>query len=296
MASLEETAKNLVQSALSLKSTKSYNCNLTQFQEFVKNLPSQYQVGPPNPGHITLFIAHLYNSGLSSATISSKLSSLSYYFKLMGWDDHVQDFLVQKALSGVKKLNPSVDTRLPITLSILELLIKNTGHVTPSHQESTMLKSMMSLSFFGLLRPGEVTDSINTLQLNSVKIFPDHLEITFLKHKHSTGPVTIHVSKQQGLICPVQALKAYRVVRKGKPGPLFCYHTGQAIPYKHYQQWFGDLLSLNNIKGCYNLHSFRIGGATLAASRGFSVSQIQAMGRWRSNAFIKYIRMPKVTL
>ncbi|KAK6195007.1 hypothetical protein SNE40_000528 [Patella caerulea] len=37
-------------------------------------------------------------------------------------------------------------------------------------------------------------------------------------------------------------------------------------------------------------HSFRIGGASLAAHNGLSDSQIRQLGRWRSDAFRKYIR------
>ena len=40
----------------------------------------------------------------------------------------------------------------------------------------------------------------------------------------------------------------------------------------------------------YKEHSFRIEAATLAAESGFSDAQIRLLGRWRSNAFRKYIR------
>jgi hypothetical protein len=45
----------------------------------------------------------------------------------------------------------------------------------------------------------------------------------------------------------------------------------------------------------YKSHSFRIGAATHAASLGYADSEIQAMGRWKSSAFKRYVRIPKVT-
>ncbi|KAK2175933.1 hypothetical protein NP493_8g09036 [Ridgeia piscesae] len=46
----------------------------------------------------------------------------------------------------------------------------------------------------------------------------------------------------------------------------------------------------------YKCHSFRICAATTAATRGYTDVQIQSMGRWRSAAFRRYIRIPMMTL
>lgn len=46
----------------------------------------------------------------------------------------------------------------------------------------------------------------------------------------------------------------------------------------------------------YHTHSFRIGAASTAAAKGFTELQIQTMGRWNSNAFRKYIRIPTLQL
>jgi hypothetical protein len=42
----------------------------------------------------------------------------------------------------------------------------------------------------------------------------------------------------------------------------------------------------------YKGHSFRIGAASYAYEKGLPDERIQLMGRWKSNAYKKYIRAP----
>ena len=43
-------------------------------------------------------------------------------------------------------------------------------------------------------------------------------------------------------------------------------------------------------------HSFCIGAAMVAAQADSKTPQFQALGRWSSNAFLRYIRRPQDTL
>ena len=95
--------------------------------------------------------------------------------------------------------------------------------------------------------------------------------------------------------CPVHLLLEYLSLRGNGPGPLFLNSDYSPVSRTN----FAELLSLS-LKACgldstrYKGHSFCIGAASFAAERGMSDAQIRALGRWKSNAFLKHIRIPSL--
>ena len=122
------------------------------------------------------------------------------------------------------------------------------------------------------------------------------LKVTFLTYKHSYNqPPFLLVIGHQSLFCPIQFLLDYLNCRGNSPGPLFIL-GGIPVP----RRFFCGLLAMA-INRCglnparYKGHSFRIGAASHAAERGMSDAQIRVLGRWKSNAFLRYIRIPSLS-
>jgi hypothetical protein len=60
-----------------------------------------------------------------------------------------------------------------------------------------------------------------------------------------------------------------------------------------HQFWKKCLHTLGIEEAQYASHSFRIGIATTCAMKGVSDEQIKMSGRWKSDAYDRYIRIPQ---
>jgi len=248
---------------------------------------------------LSLYLAHLHNKGLASSTISSYNSAVGFFHKLHNLADPSNSFFILKLLQGIKKTNPSFDNRLPITLPILKKLVDILPVSCSSYYYSVLYKAMFLLAFYGFLRIGEITRNDQNegknhcLQLQDVKAVSDGFIISFKSYKHSTpGLITqIHIGKQEINYCPVFHLAQYLYLRSKSPGPLFISPEGSPVNRVQFTQILNQSLSLAGLpSSCYKSHSFRIGASSFAMELGKSDAQIRALGRWKSNAFLKYIR------
>ena len=296
MATLVKDTAAYLAAALSTSTNAQYQRSWKSFCSFCSSigkcpLPADFST-------VALFITHLAGAPSSPATIASVLSAIGYIHNLKSLSDPMHHFIVRNVLKGVSNMHKSADLRIPITVNILGELIAATPKVTCSFYESKLLAAMFALMFFGFLRLGEVTTSPHNLIFDNISIDGLSCSITFLSYKHSTGlPITIVVSKLDSPICPVNRLSEFLAVRGSDPGPLFCYPRGFAVSANHFRSLLtAALANCGRADLKITPHSFRIGAATHAAAKGVSTTLIQSMGRWKSEAFRRYIRIPALAL
>ena len=293
MATLVNTATDLLMSSLSRSTQRLYRKALQNFHSFnVMKLHDENSL-PTKTQNIMLYIAEMVNQGYAPSTIASNLSAISFFHKMLSFHDPTSHFAIKKIMVGTNKLHRSIDTRIPITLEILHSLIDSIPHVTQSLYESCLFRSMYILMFNAFLRIGEVTNSQNNLQFHDVSVSKSGIVIKFSKFKHHLGPpILVNILPTGNKYCPVQILSSYLQLRGSVQGPFFCTPSLDPIQPTQFSSILSKTVSFNRLDQ-HNLkpHSFRIGAATLAAILGYSDSQIQAMGRWKSSAFKKYIRI-----
>ena len=260
---------------------------------------------PISPTNLGLFIAFMFQHHYAASTAYTYVSALGYCHRLAGFSDPTKVFWVVEMLKGYGKLGTRIDTRLPITLPILHRIIQAVHSLSSSRYRAYLLSAMFTTAFFAFLRIGEITAgarSASFIQLGQVTRMLDSssstvgFKIKFNDFKHSYNRPSVHTLSRRSDICPVQYLVDYISFRGLSDGPLFCTIDGLPIQRKLFDKILASVLhhcGLDSTK--YKGHSFRTGAATFAAESGFSDAQIRALGRWKSDAFKKYIRTPSFT-
>eukprot|EP00112_Aurelia_sp_Birch-Aquarium-sp1_P002007 Seg122.10 transcript_id=Seg122.10/GoldUCD/mRNA.D3Y31 product="hypothetical protein" protein_id=Seg122.10/GoldUCD/D3Y31 len=84
----------------------------------------------------------------------------------------------------------------------------------------------------------------------------------------------------------------YLWLRGSNSGPLFLCKDGKPLSKDRLNSRLQKELKISGLEGHYTLHSFRVSAASTAAALGFPDHLIQAMGRWSSDAYKVYIKLP----
>lgn len=261
----------------------------------------------PFPHHCWLYL-YLFDFHYAPSTVTTYISALGYSHKLLGFPDPSKVFYVSQILKGYKKVGFRLDSRLPITLPILDRLVSIAPSLQGSTYQMSQFRAMCSLGFYAFLRIGEMTAPCNSnanppLQLYQLtKLISSAGELmafklTFgdFKHSYNTRPFSVILSRQPNSTCPVALLSQYFTLRGFRPGAIFLSEDGLPVSRSFFSN---QLLRACHLCGLdpsrYKGHSFRIGAASYAADQGFSDTQIRLLGRWKSNAFLRYIRVPSL--
>ena len=273
------------------------------------------QALPAGEDVLCRFVAQLSQDGLKHRTIKTYMASIRHLQIERGLDDPFAPSLckLHYVLRGVKRTQAadggSSRKRLPITPTLLRA-IKGAWDKSCADPDTVMLWAACCLAFFGFMRTGELTvpsdqgyDSTVHLSLSDISVDnPADPGILGVRLKASkTDPfrkgISLFIGRVSSDICPVAAMLAYLMVRGPQAGPLFKYQNGRFLTRQRLVVAVRDALRSAGVQpDLYSGHSFRIGAATTAASRGVDDSIVMTLGRWRSLAYLEYIKIPRQQL
>ena len=300
---LDPQAKQILSAALNSKTKKSYYRIWCHYSDFCAD--RKFSTELPIPvANLLNFLTSLQQEGYCSSTL---ISALSYIQKRFGYQDFSSCFLVKQFLKGLTKVqNNQPDPRLPITLPILIRILNAIPKVINLISHRFLLAAVFSLAFSAFLRIGEICITHDThpdpvirradVQFSSLSGEPTGATIVIRNFKNKLDQQPVHVfipvNSQNRTVCSVHLLFQYLSYFKHSSGPLFQFFDGTPVPYSFVSAKLQSIIRFLKLDSTvYKPHSFRIGAATTAYLNGHSEDVIRRMGRWRSNAIDKYIRI-----
>lgn len=289
--------------SISKNTKKSYETGLTAFENFRLDLGYQ-QIWPPPLDHVVQFIAYLSCKDNTYSTARAYVSAISFQSKIHNIADITKNFIVSKLLEGMKRIKKSVDSRLPITLSLLTKIFQILPAICYNSYEIRLFRAAYVLAFHGFFRVGEFSLSVGNSVHSILQVSDVQFELNFFSvcirirssksDQHSRG-VTVAINKIGGILCPVGCLNDFLLVRGKSDGPLFIHSAcsgGRALTMYQFSSVLEKALNTLGIQGRFKAHSFRIWAATAAFEAGCSPEAIMEAGRWKSKVYKSYIRCP----
>ena len=265
---------------------------------------------PTTENMLCYYVACLGQQGLAHASIKTYLSGVRQLQISLGFPEPGFQAMprLRQVLKGVQvvqgKEGRAPRPRLPITPSVLRKLKAVWIRRGDTH-DNILLWAVSVTTFFTFCRSGEIVIADEgTYDQNSHlsyrDVFVDNPKcpsmITLLLRHSKTDQarkgVRVVMGKTGNDLCPVSALLRYLALRGNGPGPLFLLADGRPLTKSRLVKEIRSALEEANLPAKnFAGHSFRIGAATTAAAVGMEDSLIQTLGRWRSSAFLLYVRL-----
>ncbi len=261
---------------------------------------------PLSPTYLALFIAYLYKNNLKYSTIMTYISAISYYHKLLNLPDPHDAFMIIKLLQGLKHTSSALPPLLPISRPILHKLIDHLPLITRDPYDQALYTALFLMMYSACLRIGEIavsnhSDNILYLRnLQLVKIGSKAVAFTlmFNSYKHSNGTTAnLRINALPlSYYCPVTKLVEYLKLRGLNPGPIFITKAGRPLTRTQVASTLKTCSTIANLQtDSLNTHSFRA-GRTSDLAQSHSPSVIQHIGRWKSDAYQRYIHPNTIIL
>lgn len=275
-----------------------YTTGVTQWENFCRE--NQFQPYPAPEYHLFLFVASLSLRSCSYGTAKTYLAGISFAHELRGLRISIKNMsVVQRALQGLRHNSVPSESRLPITIDILQSLHYSLAGSPLSAFSKLSIWACFTVAFFGFFRIGELLPSRsgNHILTTDVSLSVSGLSIHLRKCKtdQSGKGSLVRISPSMSHICAVRAMEAYLPYRLSRfpHGPVFVKDDGHTLTPGLLNHHLKTLLASAGVNAQrYSSHSFRAGAATTAAEMGVPDWLIKALGRWSSEAYQIYITTP----
>ena len=304
---IELIARKLMAQQHRNSTAKNYLGVWRQFNDFVISLDRKPDL---SEDRTSLFIGYLINKGTQSSTIKSYVSAIKKTLVIDGYDWNDNIVLVRSLAKACRIINDKVKTRLPIHCALLEMILFEVQRIFMVKKQwylEIMYKTLFVVSYYGMMRVGEVTFSQHVLKVANVHLAKNKPKLLLVlysskTHDESNRPQKIKIMANKiertghyfnKHFCPFGLMRKFISMRGSylHDQQFFIFSDGSPVLPDHARKVLKLVLSnLGLDHSLYGMHSFRIGRTTDLIRFGYTIDEVKLLGRWKSNVIFKYIR------
>lgn len=208
------------------------------------------------------------------------------------------------------KRSKATGSRQPITLEMMHLLKALIRKLNISNTDRGLLWAVCTIAFAGAFRIHELlckteavfdplqellTEDI-TQSTNSANRVTLHVKLKCPKEAKNSTPTIVDIYQSDSATCPIAAFTKWHNRSEHKHRtPIFKWQNGTPLTGKKFNTYLKNMLHpyIDQTKGKFVSHSFRIGLASTLGTLGYGDEDIQAAGRWSSRAFQAYLKLKR---
>ena len=261
------------------------------------------------------FATYCINRNLAASTIRQYLSGIKACHSRMGFKLEAYDsFILRAVMKGRGNTEGARKQKVPMSPGLMMMLREKIKLSRMAPADKTMVWAVAVCLYAGSLRGGEMLGDVegqydpkNIMMTEDIAIkkvrcgdgtWRKMVSARVKNPKELKGLTTIEVEMFQngGFMCPVRAVeRALKYSRAGRPFATLS--SGGVMTKgglnKMLRRVFEGTVDyeINTISS----HSFRSGLATAMARQGYSDEEIQRQGRWKSAAFLSYLKLGRST-
>ena len=308
---LSQVAAYYLWRGLAPSTRRNYDTPRSRFSLFCRLAGYQYPNGGCFPAKATWLIEWLCSLAgtVKVKTMKLYLAGIKSYQLDLGIECAAfGDPRLERTIHGIKRdhREPERRIRTPLTRPHLLLILR---HLSRSNYNDVATRAAFTLAFAAFLRVGEFTYKQTDLTLrdafpkwfltkSSVRIRGRGAYMDLTLPSSKTDPfrkgIKLTIAASLDNACPVRAMEEYlaRDTHRPHQAPLFCIGILEQEAFSreyvvHKLQALASIAGLGH--GMWNGHSFRRGAATWAAQVAITETEIQTLGRWKSDAYKAYI-------
>jgi integrase len=257
---------------------------------------------PASSDIVELYLYHMAESG-RGASIGRAKAAIRLAHIQAGWDNPCDSAGVKLASQLCAKHWKKRRKKLkrdPFPLIAVKVYASERPSDTSEFEHARNI-ALVANAFRGMMRGGEIAktkgSSFEFDDSDGFSMIKWDLGKTKTDKEGADSIIPIDAGEQDSITCPVQAMHNYLNYYQQKfgksPGAndlLFVHEDGSAMNTDDVSEIVRQMIRFSGRKETCSAHSLRSGGATYAAKCGLSLTEIMAIGRWKSDCAMRYIR------